>query len=136
MRNWGLCDATVRSEYRQAAQSNGCKRVDQFCPPQFAWKWTVTVFTAFSGIVDGSKTQFSDALQTAGTCDGTFQSTKDSDLSTLPERRSKVSWNGSEEDFDSPQASWLSRGSTNWRNRRPFAVSTRQSCAGFPIGPL
>jgi hypothetical protein len=40
-----------RSVQRSAPATVSNKRVDEFCPLHFAWKWTVTVTTAFCGTV-------------------------------------------------------------------------------------
>jgi hypothetical protein len=40
-----------RSVQRSAPATVSNKRVDEFCPLQSAWKWTVTVTTAFCGTV-------------------------------------------------------------------------------------
>ena len=96
----------------------------------------MTFTTGSSGIVDGSKTQRSDAAQTGLLFGSLFESTRGFDSNTLPERRSNVSRNRSEKTSDGPTPSSYPCGSTNRSSRRPVPVSMRQSLRSLPYRPL
>jgi hypothetical protein len=76
-----------RSVQRSAPATVSDKRVEQFCPLQFAWKWTVTVTTAFCGTVqypnpermtrDSEVDRATSAVRTDGLVDKAFDEEED-----------------------------------------------------------